>query len=408
VRPMILTELSREAGHPSLMILSDDDDLLARAGQIALRCGVKVTGGAIAPPHPVVQESSGGAPVEAHPPPGPGPAYPLHISGSLLFGPRAGFEKVFEVMAVSGDPDEALLARSIETTLAPPPDHEIHCGDRVLKPASIDRGGRPLIMGILNVTPDSFSDGGRFADPAAAIARGEEMAAQGADIIDVGGESTRPGSQSVPAEEEIRRVLPVIETLASRAGAPISIDTTKAEVARRAVAAGATIINDISGMTIDPGMPATAADLEVPVVLNHIRGVPRTMQDAPCYQHVVLEVLLDLAVRVQAARDAGVDSARIVIDPGIGFGKRPSDNFALLRHLPVFRSLGCPILVGVSRKSFLGSATGRPVTERSHATVAGEFFAALAGAEIIRTHDPAAATDALKMALSLRGSAVTR
>jgi dihydropteroate synthase len=379
---MALAVMSREGDLPFLVVLADDEDLLVRAGQVGARCGLKVTPGAIAPPHPAEATR----------------ALPVLVWGSLVLGPRSGFDKLFEVLTLSGDPDEAALARAAETALADPPAHEIRCGGRTLRAASLDAGGRPLVMGILNVTPDSFSDGGRYAEPAAAVARGEEMASQGADILDVGGESTRPGSSPVPAAEEIRRVLPVVEALAVKGAAPVSIDTTKAEVARAAVGAGASMINDVSGMTMDPGMPAVAAELKVPVVLNHIRGVPRTMQDSPRYEHVVLEVLLDLAVRVRAARLAGVAPSQILVDPGLGFGKRPEDNLALLRHFAVFRSLGCPVLAGASRKSFLGAVTGRGVRDRAAATLAAEVLAAAAGAHILRTHDPASAVDALKVA----------
>jgi dihydropteroate synthase len=258
-------------------------------------------------------------------------------------------------------------------------------------------------MAILNVTPDSFSDGGRFAEASVAIERGRELADQGADILDIGGESTRPGAEAVGLEEESARVMPVIEGLAGAIPIPMSIDTTKSEVARRALAAGAAIINDISGMTMDPMMAPLAAGSETLVILNHIRGLPRTMQESPDYRHVVLEVLLDLASRVRAVRAAGVDSARIIIDPGIGFGKRVEDNLSLLRHLGSISSLGSPVMVGVSRKSFLGALTGRAVAGRGAGTAAAEAIAALAGAEIIRTHDPAGARDAIAVAAGLAG-----
>jgi len=395
---MALSEIGREGGRAVFAVLSDDEDLHARAAQLGPRCGLKVTPGAITPTHTVNPIPAGREHASA----------PVLVSGTLASGPRAGFEKMFEVLSVSGDSREAALARQGLMALdGASPAHEIPCGPHVLRPGCVDRGMRPLVMGVLNVTPDSFSDGGRYADLPSAAARGVEMAEQGAQIIDVGGESTRPGSQSVSAEEESRRVLPVIESLAGKIGVPISIDTTKAEVARRAAAAGATMLNDISGMTMDPLMPSLAAGLGIPVILNHIRGIPRTMQDSPSFEHVVLQVLLDLAVRVRAAVEAGVAPSKIVVDPGVGFGKRVEDNLAILRHLRIFRSLGCPVLVGVSRKSFLGAITSRAVSDRLAATLAAETLAAAAGADVIRTHDPASTLDALKVALSVAGTPVS-
>lgn len=404
LRPMALTEMSREADRPSLAILSDDDDLLVRVDQIGRRSGLKVTPGAIAPTH--TSRDSGAGNESTALSPGRGNSARA-LSGSLVFGPRAGFEKVLEVLAVSGDKDEAALALSIERALSGPPAREIPWRAGVLRLSALEQGGTPLVMGILNVTPDSFSDGGRFADPQAAIARGLQMAGEGASIIDVGGESSRPGAESVPADEEIRRVVPVIGGLAAELQVPISIDTTRSEVARRAVASGASVINDISGLTMDPQMAAVAAELGVPVMINHIRGVPKTMQESPTYDHVVLEVLVELAGRVRAAREAGIAASRIIVDPGIGFGKRSEDNLALLRHLPALRALEAPILAGVSRKSFLGAITGRSVSERTSASLAAEVLAAIGGADIIRTHEPAAAIDALKVVKAFHGPLVT-
>jgi dihydropteroate synthase len=250
-----------------------------------------------------------------------------------------------------------------------------------------------VVMGILNVTPDSFSDGGRFFGRRAAIAHALQMAEEGAGILDVGGESTRPGASPVPLREEIRRVLPVVEAVvpALRRLGPrrplLSIDTTRAEVARRALEAGADLINDISGMTFDPAMPAIVGEAGAPVVLQHIRGTPRTMQRAPRYRALVADVARVLRARVAAARTAGVRDDRIVIDPGIGFGKRRADNLALLRFLPVLRSLGRPILVGASRKSFIGGALELPVDQRLEGSLAAEALAIVGGAAIIRAHD---------------------
>lgn len=398
LRPMALAEVSKEADRPCYAVLSDGEDLLARVWQLAARCGLKGSAGAIVPmplPGPVGEmEGPGG---------GGGPL----VNGVLLTGPESGFQKIFEVLMRSGDPAEGRLARAGERALAPPQGPEIPCGTvGTLRPGTLRSGGTPVVMGILNVTADSFSDGGRYAAPQAAIERARQMIDEGADIIDIGGESSRPGSSPVALEEESARVLPVIEALAREGTVPLSIDTTKSEVARRAVAAGASIINDISGMAQDPLMPALAATLGVPVVLNHIRGVPRTMQESPGFQHVALEVLLDLAARVRAVRAAGVKASRIVVDPGIGFGKRVEDNLSILRHLGVLEALECPILVGVSRKSFLGAVTGREVGERRDATVAAETLAVLGGASLLRTHEPAAARDAIAVAAALAGSRI--
>jgi dihydropteroate synthase len=254
-------------------------------------------------------------------------------------------------------------------------------------------GGRTLVMGILNVTPDSFSDGGRFAARRAAIRHAARLADEGADIIDVGGESTRPGAAPVRLDEELRRVLPVVEAIAGRARAAddgrvlVSIDTTKAEVARRAVLAGADLINDISGMTFDPGMPAIAAEYRVPVVLQHIRGRPATMQRAPRYGLLLPEIAACLRAAVARARRAGVADDRIAVDPGLGFGKTARHSLALLRRLRAFRSLGRPVLAGASRKSFLPGARDLPARDRLEASLAAEALALAGGADIIRAHD---------------------
>jgi len=388
LRSMAMAEVGREAGRCVLAILSDSEELQARVAQLGARAGLKVTAGAITPLHP-----SGGDDGS------------LIVTGSLVTGPRPGFDKIFEVLGASGVATEKSLARSGDAALDEAPgSRDLVCGRFTLKPSTLAGGGRPLVMGVLNATPDSFSDGGRYGSVEAAVARGIEMAEQGADILDVGGESTRPGSSRVETETEAGRAVPVIAALAGRVSVPISIDTTKAEVARRAIEAGATLINDISGMTSDPMMPALAASLGLPVILNHIRGVPRTMQESPSFEHVVLQVLLELALRVRAAGEAGVAPSKIIVDPGAGFGKRPADNFALIRHLGVFRALGAPVLIGVSRKSFLGAATGRPVSDRRAATLAAEVFAAASGAEILRTHEPAETIDALKVARAISGS----
>ncbi len=259
-------------------------------------------------------------------------------------------------------------------------------------------------MGVLNTTPDSFSDGGRFASGEAAIARGLAMAAQGAHIIDVGGESTRPGSEPVPADEQIRRVVPVIRALAE-AGLVVSIDTTSAVVAAEALAAGAEIINDISAFRFDEGMLELLAATTVPAIAMHTLGPPKTMQQAPVYDDVVREVVAHLAERVRVAEARGIDPARIALDPGIGFGKRIEHNLALLRHLDQLVALGHPVLVGTSRKSFLGRLTGRDVGERLMATAASVAIAIANGAHIVRVHEPGELADVIAVADAIRNGA---
>ncbi len=255
------------------------------------------------------------------------------------------------------------------------------------------------IMGILNVTPDSFSDGGRYLDASAAIEHGLELAAEGAAIIDVGGESTRPGAQAVGLEEERRRVVPVIEGLIA-AGVPatISIDTSKLEVARAALDAGASFVNDVTALRWAPGLAALIAARGAGCALVHMQGEPRTMQEAPRYGDVVGEVVAFLRERVDAATAAGIERERIVVDPGIGFGKTVEHNLELLARLGELSVLGLPILVGTSRKSFLGALTGRRESDRLAATIATNVIALLHGASVFRVHDVAAVRDALAVA----------
>jgi dihydropteroate synthase len=259
-------------------------------------------------------------------------------------------------------------------------------------------GPRPLVMGIVNVTPDSFSDGGRFNSADAAIEHGLRLAAEGADLLDVGGESSRPGSAPVPLEEELARVVPVVRGLAGRVGVPISVDTTKAEVARQALAAGAAIVNDITAGLGDPDMAAVAGEAGAGVVLMHMQGTPATMQLNPTYADVVGEVRDFLAARVRAWVAGGVPAERIAIDPGIGFGKTSEHNRLLLKHLDVLAALGRPVLLGVSRKGFLGRLTGRPVTDRLPASLAAACYCVTRGtAHILRVHDVAATADAARV-----------
>ncbi len=260
--------------------------------------------------------------------------------------------------------------------------------------------GRCVVMGVLNVTPDSFSDGGCFADPDAAVAHGLAMAAGGADYVDVGGESTRPGADRVDAAEERRRVVPVVRDLAA-AGVRVSVDTTRTEVAEAALEAGAVLVNDISGGLADDGMAALVADAGVPWVLMHWRGHSRDMYSRAEYGDVVTEVCGELSARVDAAVSAGVDPAQLVLDPGLGFAKQSGHNWALLAALPRVVALGLPVLVGASRKSFLGrlfaDADGapRPAEGRDAATLATTVLAAEAGAWGVRVHDAAASADAV-------------
>ncbi len=255
---------------------------------------------------------------------------------------------------------------------------------------------RPRVMGILNVTPDSFSDGGRFAEFDAALRQAERMLAEGADILDVGGESTRPGASAVSLDEELARVLPVVERLNAAFDVPLSVDTSKPEMMRAAVAAGAGMINDVNALNA-PGALEAAAACAVPVCLMHMQGEPRTMQTAPQYDDVVADIIGYLGRRVMACERAGIPRERLLIDPGFGFGKTLQHNLELLRDLDRFGKLGLPLLVGISRKSMLGAVSGRPVGERKAASVGAALMAVERGARIVRVHDVAETVDALKV-----------
>jgi len=251
-------------------------------------------------------------------------------------------------------------------------------------------GERTLVMGILNVTPDSFSDGGLFLDPNAAIARALAMEKDGADLIDLGGESTRPGSEGVPAEEELRRVLPVLDGLRGKLKIPISVDTAKSQVAEAAAIAGAEILNDVTGLRADPRMADVARLRKLPLILMHMRGEPRTMQKQPFARDVVRDVTAGLRRAVAVARRAGVPKSQIVLDPGIGFGKSWPQNFELLERLPELAKLGFPLLLGTSRKSFIGKILGGAgKEERVWGTAATVAASILGGAHIVRVHDVA-------------------
>ncbi len=257
-------------------------------------------------------------------------------------------------------------------------------------------------MGVVNVTPDSFSDGGLYLDPEKAIAHGVELVEAGAAILDVGGESTRPGAQEVPADEELRRVVPAIAGLAA-AGAEISVDTSKAAVAAAALDAGAAIVNDVTALRGDGEMAALCADREATVVLMHMAGSPRTMQESPAYDDVVAEVKAFLAARIEAAVAAGVAEERIWLDPGIGFGKTAEHNLLLLRRLAELADLGRPLVIGTSRKSFIGRLDGSEADERLGGTIASSVLAAAEGAAVLRVHDVAEVGQALSVATAILG-----
>ncbi len=271
----------------------------------------------------------------------------------------------------------------------------LHCG-----PHRWQLGGRPLLMGIVNVTPDSFSDGGAFLDPGAAIAHGLRLLAEGADWLDIGGESTRPGAEPVPADEELRRVLPVVAGLAKATAAPLSIDTFKPEVARAALDAGATIVNDITGFR-DPAMVRLAAATDAALVAMHMKGTPQTMRGLAEYDDVLAEVETYFRQRLALLTEAGVAPERVVLDPGIGFAKRRPHNLELLRNLDRFLAFGRPLLLGASRKSIVGELTGQPEAARLSGTVATTIAGYLRGVSVFRVHDVAAMRDALAVAAAI-------
>ncbi|MBW4563278.1 MAG: dihydropteroate synthase [Mojavia pulchra JT2-VF2] len=249
-------------------------------------------------------------------------------------------------------------------------------------------GKQTYLMGVLNVTPDSFSDGGEFSTTTAAVAQAQALVASGADIIDVGGQSTRPGAEQITLAEEMERVVPVVQELRQHISVPISVDTTRASVARASVAAGADLINDISGGTFDSEMLPTVADLSVPIVLMHIRGNPQTMQKLTDYQDLIAEINSFLAKQIAAAITAGIEQQKMIIDPGIGFAKNHEQNLEILRRLRSFKALNCPILVGASRKSFIGRILNQPDPKaRVWGTAAACCAAIFNGADILRVHD---------------------
>ncbi len=272
-------------------------------------------------------------------------------------------------------------------------DYKINCRGKLL-----DLGSRTHIMGILNATPDSFSDGGLYAGVGEALAHAREMAAAGADIIDIGGESTRPGSRPVPEEEELRRVIPLIGRLSAELSVPLSVDTYKSTVARKALEAGASVVNDISGLRFSPDMARVAADYGAAVIIMHIKGTPRDMQQDPVYADVVAEVMEYLSEGIEIAVRAGVDRENILIDPGIGFGKTTEHNLELLNRLDEFRALGRPVLLGTSRKKFIGTVLGIPAPDRRvDGTAATIALGIERGARVVRVHDVARMAQVARM-----------
>ncbi len=271
-----------------------------------------------------------------------------------------------------------------------------------LRGKALELGRRTLIMGILNITPDSFSDGGRFADYEQALAQALELISAGADILDVGGESTRPGSNPVPLPVELERVIPVIRAVRESSDIPISIDTNKSEVALQALAAGADIINDVSSLRFDPAMARVAAESGAPVILMHMLGAPRTMQVNPVYESVISEIIAFLEQRMKFAVQNGIERSQIIVDPGIGFGKTVTHNLNIIRDLDCFSCMDRPIMLGASRKRFIGRILGRPEGERELGTAVVNAFGIAAGAHILRVHDVAFHQGAVGMAEAVR------
>jgi len=316
---------------------------------------------------------------------------------ALLMGTQKHFEKL--ILKLDQYPDLNPLGQSVKETLKniSKTQYSIRCRKRTLT-----LGKRTLLMGVLNVTPDSFSDGGLFFDKNKAISHGLRMVEEGADIIDIGGESTKPGSKPIELEEELRRVMPVIESIAKEVDIIISIDTYKSAVAQRAIEAGAEIVNDISGLHFDPDLAKVAAKGNIPLILMHIRGTPETMQKNVHYDSIFSEILQYLKDSIQRAESAGLDPRQIIIDPGIGFGKTVKDNLLIIKNLHEFRILGKPILLGTSRKSFIGKILNTEVEDRLEGTLSSIAIGVLNGAHIIRSHDVHQAKKAITVADAIR------
>jgi dihydropteroate synthase len=330
-----------------------------------------------------------------------------HLMGGRVrtdAGPRPGAVDIALEAVVGREPPESESSSDLPAAIA----YAIRAWRRTaraleLPAGSLSLGGRTRVMGILNCTPDSFSDGGQFDDVDCAVAHAMAMAEAGADIIDVGGQSTRPGSKPVGPEEEIRRTIPVIEKLADLVEAPISIDTWHAPVARAALEAGASIVNDVTALRGDPDMAGLVAEAGAGLVLMHMQGTPETMQKSPRYDDVAGEVYGFLAERVEAAVEAGVDPSRLVVDPGIGFGKTMDHNLALLNAMASFRSLDCPVLIGASRKSFIGNISKATADKRLGGSIAVAVLAATRGIEIVRVHDVPETVQAIRVTEAIEG-----
>ena len=304
-----------------------------------------------------------------------GDGWALVAGSTSRIAPLARYDRVpAELSRLAPELGKLLAARA-----EPPRSWAIRGGELSLE--------RPVIIGIINITPDSFSDGGQLASTVAAIAHGDKLMADGCRLLDVGGESTRPGAKPVPPDEEITRVVPVIAGLIKRGMGPVSVDTRKAAVARAALDAGAAVVNDVSGLLYDPGLGAVLARVDVGVVLMHMRGTPATMDDLATYAHVAPEVAAELAATADEAERAGIARERIVVDPGFGFAKTATQNFRLLDELATIVALGYPVAVGLSRKRFLGAATGRPVEDRDRATAVACALAWERGARLFRVHE---------------------
>ncbi len=269
------------------------------------------------------------------------------------------------------------------------------------------RSQQALIVGVVNATPDSFSDGGRYSSVEAAQAAGEKLAGEGADIVEIGGESTRPGAAPVSLEEELRRVIPVVHRLRQVLSVPLSVDTAKAPVAEKALDEGVEIINDVTSLQGDPSMADVIGRSDCSLVLMHMKGTPRDMQRNPFYRDVIGEITAFFRERIECAETHGIERSRLILDPGIGFGKRLEDNLRIINELDRFAELGCPLMIGVSRKSFIGSITGRPVDGREIGTVVANCFALLRGVRYIRVHNVAYARDLVRMAAAITGTGAT-
>ncbi len=321
-----------------------------------------------------------------------------HEGGQRLF--LAGDRRRFHALSAA--------LQILDPALAPELDHLLQADARRhwtwgVRGRRLQAGPRTLVMGVLNITPDSFSDGGRHADPGRAVEHGLEMVQAGADLVDVGGESTRPGAARVPAAEESERVLPVIRALARQSDVTLSVDTSRAAVAAQALEAGARVVNDISALGFDDAMAEVVAESRAGLVMMHMQGTPQSMQQAPAYHDVLAEVLAHLREALDRALDAGITPEQVVLDPGIGFGKGLEHNLTLLRHAGSLRALGRPVLVGTSRKTFVGQITGRPVERRLAGSLGSLAAAVTSGAALVRVHDVAETVDCLRTLQAIRG-----